>query len=262
MRILLIGILLLLGSVVTAESATVSRKRAGAKPGEQRIAQPAMVAPPRSAADITEILEKEKPDEARVAKLTAEADAAPPGRLTGTRLADFYYRRAQSAVLVGRLDQSIADGQAALKEGRGADYEIFTSRVEQFLAKRYHEKQDFRPVLQILQKQRAAFSGSASLRGRLVNLNLFEAIVALAMGDIDRAESFVARNHDMWREIRGWPAPTFAIYRDILSAQIEEGDARVAVARGRFTDAEAHFHKAVDLYAASPPFIPRIGDSG
>ena len=38
----------------------------------------AFVAPPRSAADVTEILDKQKPDPDRIAKLVAQADPEPP----------------------------------------------------------------------------------------------------------------------------------------------------------------------------------------
>jgi hypothetical protein len=126
MRLLVVATSLLLGAAIAAECATNTGRRAVAKASEESIVNktpPAVVAPPRSTADITAILEKEKPDLARISKLTAEAEAVPPATLSGNQLAEFYYRRAQSALLVGRLDQSIVDAQAALKEGKKADYE-------------------------------------------------------------------------------------------------------------------------------------------
>ena len=43
--------------------------------------QPTFIAPPRTIADITAILDSEKPDDAKIAARKAEADAAPPSNV-------------------------------------------------------------------------------------------------------------------------------------------------------------------------------------
>ena len=49
------------------------------------------VAPPRTIADITAILDQDKPDAAKIAERQADAEAAPPKSGSAADLAQFYY---------------------------------------------------------------------------------------------------------------------------------------------------------------------------
>ena len=71
--------------------------------------QPVFVAPPRTIADITAILDNEKPDEAKIAARKAQADATPPSDLSGAKLAQFYYDRGAARALLGRNKEAVAD---------------------------------------------------------------------------------------------------------------------------------------------------------
>jgi len=51
------------------------------------------VAPPRTIADITAILDSEKPDPQKIEKIRVAADAHPPSGLARDKLARFYYER-------------------------------------------------------------------------------------------------------------------------------------------------------------------------
>ena len=77
----------------------------------------ALVPPPRTIADITAILDQEKPDAAKLAKLAAEADATPPKSAAG--LAEFLYSRAQARAALGRTREATADAEAAVGASRG-----------------------------------------------------------------------------------------------------------------------------------------------
>jgi hypothetical protein len=55
------------------------------------IAQTSFVAPPRTAADITAILDQEKPDQAKAAKIHADANAIPPASTDDRALAQFLF---------------------------------------------------------------------------------------------------------------------------------------------------------------------------
>ncbi|HYS88206.1 MAG TPA: hypothetical protein VEN78_24880, partial [Bradyrhizobium sp.] len=92
-----------------------------------------LVAPPRTVSDIAAILDQQKPDAARIAELTATADAAVPKGLKGLELADFYYGRGQARSLLGRSDDAVADAELAVSNGQGSDYKNVGSRYEQFL---------------------------------------------------------------------------------------------------------------------------------
>jgi hypothetical protein len=71
------------------------------------------VAPPRTIADITAILDQEKPDPAKRAKEEADADAEPPAHANSAKLRDFYFNRAQARSSLGRLAEAIADCERA-----------------------------------------------------------------------------------------------------------------------------------------------------
>src|ERR1700733_7046595 len=67
----------------------------------------AFPAPPRTIADITAILDQQKPDPAAVAANKAKADAEPPVGLSGSELAHFYSERGSAAGDLGRETQRL-----------------------------------------------------------------------------------------------------------------------------------------------------------
>ena len=97
----------------------------------EAIAQRArFVAPPRTIADITAILDQEKPDPAKRAKMEADAAAEPLAHADAGKLKDFYFRRAQARASVGRLHDAIADCEKAV--AKASDYGGEGSRIELF----------------------------------------------------------------------------------------------------------------------------------
>src|SRR5262249_48825114 len=76
------------------------------------------VAPPRIIADITAILDREKPDASKIAKLKADADAAPPKTGSARDMAQFYYDRGNARALLARNKEALADGVKALEVGK------------------------------------------------------------------------------------------------------------------------------------------------
>src|SRR6266851_3494486 len=71
------------------------------------------VAPPRTIADISAILDQQRPDPAAAASARAAADAQPTAGSSGDELATFHFRRGIAAGDVGRADQRLADARAA-----------------------------------------------------------------------------------------------------------------------------------------------------
>ena len=63
---------------------------------------PTFVAPPRTIADITAILDREKPDPAAIAKLKADAHKTPPTGASRAALAQFYFDRGNAHALLGQ----------------------------------------------------------------------------------------------------------------------------------------------------------------
>src|SRR5258708_18452345 len=69
------------------------------------------VPPPRTIADISAILDQERPDPAAAARARAAADAQPEPGLSDRDLASFYWQRAVAAGDVGRAKQRLADAR-------------------------------------------------------------------------------------------------------------------------------------------------------
>jgi hypothetical protein len=80
--------------------------------------------PPRTIADITAILDQEKPDSQRLAKLRAEADAVPPKGAERSALAMFHFKRAQVRTELGRIRDGTADTEKAIELGRGQGVDV------------------------------------------------------------------------------------------------------------------------------------------
>jgi CHAT domain-containing protein len=242
------------------KAALFSADRLASPPGQGKIsaedaakdAAATLVAPPRTVADITAILDQQKPDAAAIAKLTATADADVPTGLKGGELADFHYKRAQARALLGRAD-ALGDAELAVSNGQGVDYRNLGSRYEDLLMRLLRDAGQFKRANALLAKQSATFANQS--KGKLFRVNYVFALSYLKNGDIDAAESYVARNRTLLAEAQRWPV--FPIYGMAWQALVEDGSARIEEARGRFPQAEAAYHKASILYTSSLKTLPQ-----
>lgn len=212
-----------------------------------------LVAPPRTISDVSAILDQQKPDPAKREQLTAAADAPVPAGLKGLPLADFYYKRGQARLLIGRTEDSLADAEQAVNNGKGGDYLHVTSRYEQFLMRRLRDVGQHKRASAIMAKHMAAFAEKG--KGRLFGLNYAQIVSAIRSGDINAAESYDARNRSLLAEAKRWP--NFPVYGANWQATVEDGGARVAESRGRYADAEGAYHRASLLYADSLKTLPQ-----
>jgi len=220
-----------------------------AKPTSEDLAKDAaasLVAPPRTISDITAILDQQKPDPAEIAKLTAAADAPVPDGMKKAELADFYYRRAQARTLLGRSD-ALADAELAVQNAPETDYNNIGARYEQVLVRRLRDAGEHKRADAIQSRQMARFSRDGSGgKGKLFGLNYAFLLGALRAGDANQAETYAGRNRSLLAEAQRWP--NFPVYGMSWQALVEDGNARIEEARGRFAQAEAAYHKASILY--------------
>src|SRR5215469_6741798 len=107
------------------------------------------VAPPRTIADITAILDQQKPDPELVSKLRAAADAEPTPGASRAELAHFYYGRGQARMNLGRIDESIADARQAIEHGQNSVSNIEVSVMRQFLGFQLTDLGDVKQSLQV-----------------------------------------------------------------------------------------------------------------
>jgi len=197
------------------------------------------VAPPRSIADITAILDQEKPDPAKFAKREADANAEPPNA-QGQKLGEFYYRRCQARALLGRSRDAIADCEKAIS--LGGDYVDHVSRIQQFIETQYRQVGDFQNSEKVLQAMIGNFANQN--RGRQPNLFLRGTVSALQQGDLARAQSYVNKANAFLNESRGWPNEKVGQFRSTWEANVEDARARLNENRGLYREAEAGYRRA------------------
>ena len=192
-------------------------------------------APPRSIADITAILDQEKPDPAKRAKAEAEANAEP-GNTKGEALSQFYYKRCQARGAMGRPHEAIGDCEKAI--AIGGDYLRYVSRVEQILEQQISATGDFKRSIALL-KQMATKLNAPGSKGRMFNVYTRLTANSIFLGDLAAAEGYARRGQELLAESRNWPNVGDA--RSSYESNVESTKGRIAEARGRYRDAENGF---------------------
>ena len=111
------------------------------------------IPPPRTIANITAILDGEKPDEAQIAARKANADATQPNNLSAADLAQFYYDRGNARALLARNKEALADGLRALAAAKGTPDYRQSRRIEQFIALQYRALGDLKSAKAMLETE-------------------------------------------------------------------------------------------------------------
>jgi CHAT domain-containing protein len=219
------------------------------------------VAPPRNISDITAILDQEKPDPAKIEKANSDAAVEPNASLKGEKLVQFYYDRSNARQLLGRNEEALADGLKALEMGqKGGSPNRQMNRVRQGLAQKYLSLGDPKKAVEVLSVTVANAEQPGS-RGALINASRIIAQTYVAVGDIDRADSFAKRVVSRVQEARGSPHPNwrqaYLQYGNSWEADSEEARALVFEARGQYKEAEDSYRKAEAFRRASIKDIPK-----
>ena len=209
-------------------------------------APPVYVAPPRTIADITAILDSEKPDQAKISARMAAADEAPPTAAPPAKLAQFYYDRASARALLLRNNEALADAKQALEFGKGIDYRQ-SSRIRQFIALQYRSLGDLKQAMaefELLVRD----GNQQGRRGSTINALSNLTRTSIALGDVSQADAYARRVEAVVQEARGSPNPrwraSYPIYGHSWEADAIAARAAVLEARGQYAEAEAAFRRA------------------
>ena len=205
------------------------------------------VAPPRTIADITAILDSEKPDLATLAKLKASADNEPGKNISQADLAEFYLDRGTARSALGRNMEALADGEKALASALASGDGYFGQRIRQFITLQKLALGDIKGALQIslFMIKDADRPGQ---KGYLFNAQRIAANVLVQMGDIPQAEGHMRRSLALLQEARtsgmpGWRTNYNAKGRS-WEGEVEAIRAIIFEARGQFREAEAAYANA------------------
>ena len=207
---------------------------------------PRFVPPPRTIADITAVLDLERPDPKVAARLRAEADAQPNSGMRGGELARFHYERCQARSTIGEFRKAVADCETAVQLGQATLSIQEFGRLLQGLAFQYNRMGDLKKALEVLQRLIRETEQKGGGRGYQFNANRHIGDIYIALGDFNQAEAAVRRNNVLIQEARGWKSYA-GFRRASWHSDIERGSARLFEARGQFREAEAAHKRAEAL---------------
>ena len=221
----------------------IEAARESAKGTAQSAASRPRVIPPRTIADITAILDQEKPDPARLKKLQTAADAAEPAKSDPVALAHFYFSRAVVRSELGRTREAVADGERAIQLATGRVDQLVLSSFRNTVALQHLANGEPKQALTLYLKM--AEDGERSEKGWLFNVYRQLTNVYLTLGDFDRAQSYVRKVEALWQtasSIRG-----YADHGGSWHGSVEDAKARMFEARGQLENALKSYQSAEAL---------------
>ena len=160
------------------------------------------VAPPRTIADITAVLDNEKPDPATLAKLREEADDEPEKGLSVSDLAEFYFDRGNARSVLGRYADAIADGEKGLGiAGNGGD-PLLKQRIRGFVALQKQSVGDLKTAVEMFQQMIRETQNVRGMGGHIFSAsrNIMQALIL--SGDIAQAEGYLRRMQAYLTDVR------------------------------------------------------------
>ncbi len=220
---------------------------------------PVFVAPPRTIADITAILDQEKPDPAKVAAEKKLADVEPASGLSDDALMKFYSERGASANRLGRSTQAVADYTKALdlarRSAKGSKFYAETlsnlARSVKFNGGMHAALDYYKEEIDVL----IALNSGPQLYAPYANL----AKDSAEAGNFDEAYAWLAKMRNLNGSLRGPRVQPFISYM-VSMTDMAGGD--VALRQGKLDDAEASYRRAVGEMrqavkdSAGQPFPP------
>jgi CHAT domain-containing protein len=203
------------------------------------------VAPPRTIADITAILDNEKPDVKKLEELKEDGDSQPTGKESREDLAQFYFDRGNARAQLGRLADSIADANKAMEAGRGAISANMMGRLMMLAIQQYSAAGDPKKAFDMSQRMLREIGTQKGAKGYQFGANRTIAGILIQMGDVTQAEAMLRRSQTLIQEARtsglpGWRTG-YASTGQNWEAELELGRAMIFEARGQFRDAEASY---------------------
>jgi tetratricopeptide (TPR) repeat protein len=224
------------------------------------VASQGFAAPPRNIADITAILDQQKPDPAVVAAEKARADAQPDPDKQGVALARFLMRRGAAAGDLGREAQRLADYRQAyalvepLRDKAMFDYGMDTSLLAVVELRAGNRQR----ALQLHEQKIAYFESLAqsdgqrlknSHQGQLFNeyFNLVQTYTEL--GRFQEAKAVLDKADALLGKSRSWASG--ANWAQSWQYHVDWAHGLFVRASGKYAEAETYLRKALDENSAA-----------
>ena len=198
------------------------------------------VPPPRTIADVTAILDQQKPDESYRAVVMARLNEPPPVGVSTERLAAFYARRSAFALQAGRGTQALADGRESVRFAKDSGYEI---TMESLQALRLALQFVGESPLDVTRELYARSKGDRWSMSLLIDFTNN----AIRQGDVDAARRFVELSDETLARMRNDANP------DGLRTSNAQTHAIYEEGIGQLDNAESWIRKALDYSRANVP---------
>lgn len=219
-----------------------------------------LLAPPRTIADITEILDRVKPDPARIEGLRSKASAQPPAQASNSELGQFYLSRAFSKSEMGLFREAISDSQLALKYLQ--DDRRREGRAKQLIALQYNFVGDYpnaiKSWLDLIETKNVEtnykFNGYRNIEQNYI-----------AMGNLPEAEVYLRRSESLLEYVRqpgsltNEKPPWLPINSEFAEFEVIMSRALLDQARGSFHVAELGYAEAERLRRLTLTEMRRAG---
>ena len=208
-------------------------------------AAPVFVPPPRSIADITAILDQEKPDPAKAAERQRIADGQPPPGATDIALAKFYMARAAAEELLGRFPQLIADLHKAidLAKPHFAEAPIVYIDALSRLRASLNRAGDSKGATDAAREVIAQTEGQG--RPNMWTVGAYQTLITdlATSGDLSGAQTMLQKLQELAGILN--QRPNFANNRSGIAWAVDRTQGKIAAYSGRLADAEAALRRAV-----------------
>ncbi len=200
------------------------------------------VPPPRTIADIAAVLDGQKPDAARLARLQAVATAVPAADLDDTSLAAFYFRRADALSELGRAQDAVADAVKSIELGRKLSKNVF--RQQQFIVSQYaiNYLGDPKRSVEILLDLEKTPQDLGTSAGGLFSVYRNLVMNFVVLGDFKSAEAYVEKSRALFEKSRNGPKAD--LVDSTFEADLELSRGLLSEGLGRYADAEAAYAKS------------------
>jgi CHAT domain-containing protein len=217
------------------------------KPAGGDTASEATVAPPRSIADITAVLDREKPDPAKVAAAKAIADKQPPGGGDQAAEAAFYYERGTAAGELGRGAQQLADYQKAvelitpLRASNADEYLSYRNLLALALAREGR----LRDSIDIRLGSIGFAETTPRVRGTV--FQQYYSLVAdyVRIGDMAAATAWLTKAENLLQEVPNWKGRA-RTRLNFLRSRVDWARAYVRDGEGKYAEGESFFRKSIE----------------
>lgn len=220
---------------------------------------PTFVVPPRSIADITAILDQEKPDSDKFAKHRAVAEAQPPRGVSPATLYTFHLERGYARAELGRQNEAREDGERAIQVGRQAGLEFrLIMNARRFVALQHLLAGEFkkaREKLSEMEKDLPSPTARVPGLGAILNNYRWTISALINLGDLAQAEGYMRRLANVYAISRGWPGAE--LYGPAYESEYERARADLASAKGQYREAEAAYRRSIAAVRKTIGLLPR-----